>query len=235
MKNFLLISFCLLLITRLTGQEDHFIFKKLDAAIINFWLAETQDVQVLLNLENDLLIQWNSASGLIDEKQFSHFDKVGFLHDQDKRLKYIHELLSRGKYKQLEKELLVFLTEFKEVRECFTDDFYLLDELLTSYQAYLSVHEIIHDELMGLYEWTEFIWYVDQLKCKVEELEVKFSGIEGIQSSGAIQHALSRLNTCLASLDDSLGEAYRPDFEVPCNELQLAFADLFKAYNKTYF
>ena len=234
MKRIGLIIITLCLIGTITAQrQGDFIYKSLDQAAINLWLAETDDVSVLSNLEADLQSQWRVVYNQIIANDLVHFDKDGFLNDQDYRVTYLHELVKRKKNYILRKEVYIFLTDFKEVRDCFTDDFYLLDAILDSYQAYLDVHEIIHDQMMGLYEWTEFVWHVDQLKCSIDELESKFSVPDGPAPDPAIQAALEKLRICLTTLDESLGDAYRPDFEVPCNDLHIAFKDLFRAYSQT--
>ena len=237
MRTVFITIILLICVGQVRSQSDYsFVFKDLDNNLLQLWLNEDADQTVRTDLLNGVMRSWESAEKEIARVSILHFDQQGFISDQQKRLNFIQEAILKNERKSVvkaQKELYILLSEFSEVRLCFTNDVYSLDRLIAGYDAYLEVHGIIHDQMMGIYEWTEFIWYVDQLKCRVEEIELSMNLTDPSPSFTKVASALAKLQTCLKTLDESLGDAYRPDFEVPCNELQIAFEELFSAYGNS--
>ena len=215
----------------LQAEISEFVFPEMDQAVIDLWLYEGEDMNEALSLLEGVSEEWGVARKNIMELSIAHLDKKGFIEDQDRRIQIIKRLIAKTRLSKARQEAFVLLSEFKDVRECFTNDDYVLDYLISTYNVYLSVHKIIHDEMMGLYEWREFIWYVDHLKIEVASLEgqLKKSQLDG--NDNEMITSLEKLKVCLTTLDESLGDAYRPDFELPCNELYDAIKELFQAYN----
>ncbi len=211
-------------------SQDRFIFEELDHAILEFYTATDKSSDRFARLSADIDSNWKSVKKQIENSQYQHFDKVGFVKEQDNRIQIITRLVSQDRILEAQKEVYVLLKEFQEVRECIPIDDYDLDVIIEAYDTYLSVHEIIHDEMMGLYEWTEFIWFVDDLKCKVEAMGEKFGGKMKDSNNPDMKNAYIRLEQCLSTLDKSLVNAYTPDFELPCDDLKIAFMDLIEAY-----
>ena len=227
-----LIAYFLFATTQLLGQyEFEFVYKSMDAQLIDIWMSSNEDSEYLPQQLSSLKRQWSEDRIAIYNLDIEHFDNPGFVEDQDLRLNLMQRLLDSKKYFKVRNEAYIMLNEMRDVRACFTADEYQLDLLLDAFDTYLSVHKIIHDPMMGLYEWTEFIWYVDQLKCKVELLESAFDTPDAPQKSRNLKDALDRVIVCLETLDQSLGDAYRPDFEVPCNELNISLRQLVQVYN----
>lgn len=230
-----IIALTILLSTSCVGQVLHtvpsaaFTFPEMDQTVLSFWVSESGEIKSMLM---DISEEWGATREDILGLSISHFDPVSFVEDQDRRILSIYHYVDASQYLNARQEAYILLTEFKDVRECFTSDVYELDFLLEAYSGYLSVHEIIHDEMLGLYEWSEFVWFVDQLKAKVERLDGHLLKNRLGTPDEKVYAALEKLKGCLATLDDSLGDAYRPDFEMPCNELNESFIELWRAYNQ---
>ncbi len=210
--------------------SDVFVFQSFDYLLVNFWLSSEGESHLLDTNVDQIENEWIGIRGLIANTSIEHFDQYRFIKDQDDRIMGVKNSVKKNKLIDARKETYILLQAFSEVRSCYTNSDYYLDAILDAYDTYISVHRIIHDEMLALYEWTEFIHYVDQLQCKVEILKAVLKPIDGSSKSQLIDESLTRLYDCLVTLNDSLEHAYRPDFEVPCDELESAFKELFLSY-----
>lgn len=208
------------------------VYPDMDHAIMSMWLSEDANTNDVQSLQKALSDEWRMIREDIATSSIEHFDKMSFIEDQDVRIASMHDLIAKSDYNHARKEAYVMLSQFKEARECFTQDDYTLDYVLDAYDGYLSVHGIIHDEMMGLYEWREFVWFVDNLKVRVQDLETHLTLSRVEPYHNRLVPALDKLKVCLTTLDESLGDAYRPDFVMPCNELGISFKELISAYNQ---
>lgn len=209
-----------------------FVFPDMDRAILSFWICDDCEVSEIHALMSNISEEWAKIRGDIEQVNIKDFDRSGFVEDQDIRIVSINKYLDKAQFLKARQLAYILLSEFKVVRECFTNDDYDIDYIIEAYGSYLSVHEIIHDEMMGLYEWREFIWFVEHLKIKVDDLEEHLVKSQVNIRDEQILESIEKIKGCLKTLDDSLGDAYRPDFEMPCNELYNSFKELWKAYSK---
>ena len=216
---------------QLLSAQESFIFVELDQKTILLWL-DCQDPNI--NLEqrfDDLQGAWFGARKKIRNTSISHFDNEGFIEDQELRLRAIQRAVQLNKRTTIRDELMILLHEFREVRTCFTTSEYLLDDIMDTYITYLELSEIVHDPMMGLYEWSEFIWLIDQVKCKVETVETQLvSDSDQYANRRGMKSAIDKVNYCLKVLDESVQTAYQPNFELPCDETGDALIELIREF-----
>lgn len=211
--------------------QNGFIFLELDQKTIDLWL-DSQDTNTDLEESfEDVQKEWFTARKKIEKLSILHFDNEGFIEDQELRLRGIENAIKKDNREVVENESMILLNDFKEVRTCFTNSSYLLDDIMETYKTYLELSEIVHDPMMGLYEWSEFIWLIDQVKCKVEIVELQlgsdsdqYANIRGMKS------AIEKVNYCLKLLDESVQTAFQPNFELPCDETGDALLELINQF-----
>lgn len=233
MVKYSIIFLSILLSHSTFAQSYHaqFVYPEMDQTVISLWMSEDEHALDKESSVQNIADKWTTIREDIATSNIAHFDKMGFIEDQDIRIASMHKLMAQSKYTKAREEAYVLLSQFREVRQCFTQDDYILDYILDAFDGYIEVHKIIHDEMMGLYEWREFVWFVDKLKISVADLETHLTLSRVEPYHNTLIPSIDKLKGCLNTLDESLGDAYRPDFELPCNELGTSFKELIRAYN----
>ena len=222
---------CLPFLLNTLKAQNEFEYRALDRALIELWLNQDLSVRKNLDLFEQVQKQWFIVRKELSNHDIRHFDHGGFIEDQELRLRGIKYSIDNQRWEDVGNEALIMIKEFRDIRYCFTTDEYILDQILDAYEAYEVVSDIVHDQMMGLYEWSEFIWFVDQLKCKVDLVDQTFetSKTEYTNASG-ISEALDKIEFCLKQLDESVATAYQPNFTMPCDDTGEALLELLRQF-----
>ncbi len=230
---FSIILFLVFLAMTSSWSQNQFVYEPLDQKIISLWLSDPEQTVQNADLFEEMYLAWTEAKQKIRIVELRAFNNESFIQSQEHRLQVIKSLLWGKKVQAAQKECWILLNEFRDIRQCFTQDDYLLDNMLETYHSYQRVHEIVHDQMMGLYEWTEFIWFVDQLRCDAEMLDYKMSKHKDYQATVLVQ-TMDKVNDCLFRLNEAIETAFQSNFELPCDETGKALETMLHQFSKLF-
>jgi len=236
MKKFFIFFFISMFGTLLHAQS-RFIFPELDKSLLNVWIvSQSHGVDALetsiLKTENE----WLNIKDALAKEKVDNYNMKSFTHD----LSYLVELMKRDfeneKYGQIQGYAEHFLWEFRTLRRCSFIEYYPLDQLWDVYDIYKEVHYTIDDPMFGLREWAEFELLVNDLIKAWENYELIHDG-QLIEYYTAIdfnahKQTKAKISNCILELVASFESGYRTDYQLPCDELDMAFMSLFTLYTK---
>ena len=227
----LFISATFLLLQPISIISQHcFVFESLDNNIIEFWLLSKNESPVSAKSFESLREVWTAHKPLILNSNIGYLDTRKFIESQESRLDLIERAIERKQQDIQVKETFLLLTEFSEMRTCFCNSNYILDELINTQNSYSTIHDIIHDELLGLYEWNEFTWYIDHFKESVNALENRIKSSTPSSDLLKYQNNLIEIRDCLRALEYELEVADRKKFEAPCLQINKALEGFFREF-----
>jgi hypothetical protein len=212
--------------------KDQFVFIDLDAKLIDLWTqAKSGKSQNIQKIFDDVKTTWTNTKSYIKSNQIEHFDNKPFIKSQDALLPHLEAAIRSVDLSNVEFYTYHFIWEFREMRSCFTYDEYTFDQLWETYDAHQQMSYILGDQMMGLYEWNEFIIYYGKFKKEFDLYKqmVNSSMVEGIDFA-KFKKGILKAEECIAEFEIALKSAFRPDFELPCNQIEAALIDLFKLY-----
>lgn len=209
----------------------------MDSALVNLWIACKDKNEESAHLFiNRLLAIWDDSKIKMATKKINHLDIPSVIHEVDIMIKEIDYHINLSDYDVAELYTFHILWQFKDIRKNLTSDLYSLDNLIESYEIYQELKCIVNDEMMGLYEWGEFIGVVDQLKKEVKGyksisknvLNYDFPAVKSSIHLSKINALKKQMRTFEKSLDSGI----RTDFIRPCDQIEPAIIELFKSYTQ---
>ncbi len=217
--------------------SPQFAFPKMDSALVNLWISCKEKNEDSAHLFiNRLLAIWDDSKIKMSAQRIDHLDMASVIHEIDILIKEIDFHINLSDFDVAELYTFHILWQFKDIRKNLTSDQYSLDELIETYEIYQEVKCIVNDEMMGLYEWREFIAVVDQLKKEIKryksitknELDNDFPLVKSPVHTDKINDLKKQLRAFERSLDSAL----RTDFIEPCDQIEPAIIELFKSYTQ---
>lgn len=215
---------------------QNYSYPAIDKSLVLLWKNSNSNMNA--NSESvidDILYDWALVKPSIEGLKKANFNPSYFTDSIDELISNLN-FWEENKYsKQKGETAYMILWEFVHMRDCLDIKDYPLDDLLTAQLYFEEIQHVVHDEMMGLLYWFEFLDLIEnfvnswgEYDCKdIEEIHEYFSTIDPAEHNNKKES----VNICLSNFIQSLDSANRIDFEIPCDEMGEALLSLIWSYS----
>jgi len=233
--TFLVIPFFSVVIDRPSvGQSDQWIFPDFDTALLDIWISADTETEPWKEKVDKVQQEWDKVKQWVNKGAQKDPKIIAFVDEVDLYLSTLTDCFYSEDFKLMKEYAFKALWYSRYLRRSEKIDDYPLDVLWNVHFEYNELHHIIHDQMFGLREWSEFsdmvsdfsdLW-VDYKSIPIYDLHKYFPDIDLDEH----EEVKKNITICLSKLMDSMKSGYQPDYEIPCDDLGLALDELFTLY-----
>lgn len=218
-------------------QAEEYIYPSLDQSLIALWKASySQDLTSYQPEIDKIILEWERVEPEVLNVDIINFNADYFVSNINMLIYNLQFFEESGYIHELSETAYNILWEFNHMRDCLNLHSYSLDKLLNAHLFYNEVHYTVHDDMLGLRYWFEFLEIVEDFikyweiyDCTpIEKIQIHFNNIDANIHS----NQKTRINKCLTSFLESMESGNRLDFEMPCDDMGNALMELIWSYTE---